>query len=81
MDSVIGAYDAKTHLPELLKKVQAGMRFTITLRGLPVAELGPAGSGTPQAARAAASRMGDFMRQHSPITGLDIKALIEEGRD
>jgi prevent-host-death family protein len=35
----IGAYEAKTKLPELLREVQAGKRFTITNRGKAVAEL------------------------------------------
>ncbi|MBM4210734.1 MAG: hypothetical protein FJ187_09325, partial [Gammaproteobacteria bacterium] len=29
----IGAYDAKTRLPELLRQVEAGARFRITHRG------------------------------------------------
>jgi prevent-host-death family protein len=33
----IGSYEAKTKLPELLREVQAGQCFTITLRGKPVA--------------------------------------------
>ena len=37
----IGAYEAKTHLPRLLREVAAGQSFTITLRGKPVAELKP----------------------------------------
>jgi prevent-host-death family protein len=37
----IGAYDAKTKLPELLRLVQEGQRFTITHRGKPVADLVP----------------------------------------
>lgn len=37
----IGAYRAKTHLPELLERVQNGERFVITKHGRPVAELGP----------------------------------------
>ena len=41
MFSEIGAYDAKTKLPELLREVQKGKRFTITHRGRPVADLVP----------------------------------------
>jgi prevent-host-death family protein len=37
----IGAFDAKTHLSELLSKVQRGQSYTITRRGKPVAELRP----------------------------------------
>jgi prevent-host-death family protein len=37
----IGAYDAKTHLPKLLERVEKGERFVITRHGKPVAELIP----------------------------------------
>jgi len=39
--SSIGAFDAKTHLSELLEKVLRGQSFIITRRGKPVAELSP----------------------------------------
>lgn len=38
---IIGAFDAKTHLSELLAKVSRGQAFVITRRGQPVAELRP----------------------------------------
>ena len=41
MKIAIGAYEAKTKLPELLRQVQAGKRFTITNRGKAVADLVP----------------------------------------
>ena len=37
----IGAYEAKTHLPRLLERVQQGERFIITKHGRPIAELVP----------------------------------------
>ena len=37
----IGAYDAKTKLPEILRRVESGESFTITNRGKPVADLIP----------------------------------------
>ena len=37
----IGAFDAKTHLSELLEKVSRGESYVITRRGKPVAELKP----------------------------------------
>jgi prevent-host-death family protein len=37
----IGAFDAKTKLSELLRKVDQGERFTITVRGRAVAQLVP----------------------------------------
>jgi len=39
--TAIGAFDAKTHLAELLAQVQQGKTFCITKRGRPVAELRP----------------------------------------
>lgn len=37
----IGAFEAKTHLSDLLEQVRRGRTFLITKRGLPVAELRP----------------------------------------
>ena len=75
----IGSYDAKTKLPELLREVQAGRRYTITLRGKPVADLVPvarAGDGEIQEAVAA-------MRALPRIKGVaaaDLERWIVEGR-
>jgi prevent-host-death family protein len=38
---VIGAFEAKTHLSDLLDKVGKGESFLITKRGKPVASLSP----------------------------------------
>lgn len=35
----VGVYEAKTHLPDLLKKVESGQTVTIENRGKPVARL------------------------------------------
>lgn len=37
----IGAYEAKTHLPRILKQVLAGETFVVTRNGEPIAEIGP----------------------------------------
>lgn len=42
--TTIGAYDAKTHLPRLLKEVEAGATVTITKHGRDVARLVPVDS-------------------------------------
>lgn len=78
MKNAVGAYEAKTKLPELLRGVQAGQRYTITNRGRPIAELGPAATRRHETADAVA-RMKQFMNE-SPVRGVDIKALIGEGR-
>ncbi len=41
MPTEVGAFEAKTKFSELLRKVDQGERFTITLRGRVVAELAP----------------------------------------
>jgi len=40
----VGSYDAKTKLPEILRRVKLGESFTITNRGKPVADLIPSRS-------------------------------------
>lgn len=37
----VGSYEAKTHLPALLKRVSQGEKFTISRHGIPVAFLVP----------------------------------------
>ena len=80
MNIEIGSYEAKTRLPELLRGIQAGKRYTITLRGVPVAELVPAGEVKGRDAAAAVAQMRRLVLSAEPVEGLDIKALIEEGR-
>ena len=77
----IGAYETKTHLSDLLRRVQAGQGFVITQRGVPVADLLPAGANVVSTGAAAAARMRQFMQEASAQTGVDIKALQDEGRD
>lgn len=77
----IGAYEAKSKLPEFLRKVAAGERFTITQRGRPVAELVPAGAGKREDPVAAAQRMRAFINHHRSDQPVDVKGLLEEGRD
>lgn len=76
----VGSYEAKTKLPELLRGVQNGKHYTITLRGQAVAELVP-----PQASQGsdrgdAAERMRVFMQSRPRQADVDLKALVEEGR-
>ena len=73
----IGAYEAKTRLPELLRQVKAGKRFTITNRGQPVADLVPSETPGPSNPRAAISKFQAFMRAN-PVKGrANIRALAD----
>jgi prevent-host-death family protein len=81
MKTEIGAYDAKTRLPELLRQVKSGKRFTITNRGKPVADLVPSQATRVRDAGAAIDRFQAFMRENPVRTNaVDVRALIEEGR-
>ncbi len=80
MNLEIGSYEAKTKLPELLRGVQAGKRYTITLRGEPIADLIPAEGAKQADAAAAVDAMRQFMRAAPAVEGIDLKALINEGR-
>jgi prevent-host-death family protein len=75
----IGAYDAKTKLPELLRQVRKGKRFTITHRGQPIADLVPCYAGSKKEAEAAIDDMLKFERI-ADIAPADIAAWIAEGR-
>ena len=78
---IIGAYEAKTHLPRLLRDVEAGQSFIISVRGKPVAELVPIEQA--QADRDAAVR-GLLQLMDDPgrpkLDSASLKAMIEDGR-
>ena len=79
MFSEIGSYDAKTKLPELLRGVQGGQRYTITLRGKPVADLVPTGRGVASDPRAAVAAM-QALPKIKGVTAADLERWITEGR-
>jgi len=77
-DKKIGSYEAKTHLPALLRKVTHGQHFTITKQGRPIARLVPFEGEKPNPAQVIdqirALRKGITLGDHT------LKELIEEGR-
>lgn len=77
----IGAYEAKTHLPRMLREVTAGGRFRITQRGKPVADLVPIQQTVALSPEDAARRMRAFAARRSGRPSVVIRELIEEGRD
>jgi len=76
----IGAFDAKTKLSEILRKVEQGERFTITKRGKAVANLIPAEQ-RPTAAEVARAVDGliNFPRIKG-VSGDTVLEWIREGR-
>jgi prevent-host-death family protein len=80
LGSVVGAYEAKTHLAELLERVQRGEEITITRHGSPVARLVPVSRKFTATDRRAALKAMDQIAQRNRLRGLRIKDLKNEGR-
>lgn len=79
MKTAVGSYQAKTRLPELLRQVQSGKSFTITNRGDAVADLVPSAGRLPRDKTASIEKLKTFM-QTDPVRGVDLKALVGDGR-
>lgn len=75
----VGAYEAKTHLAELLRRVEKGERITITRHGHPVAELVPASDERRRRKAESIARLQEFGKGHK-LDGMTIRQLVEEGR-
>jgi len=75
----VGAYEAKTHLTELLKRVAKGERITITKHGIPVATLQPADPARKRPVREVIDQLKRFRGGHR-LDGPSIRQMIEEGR-
>jgi len=78
--NTVGAYEAKTHLSELLEKVEAGEEITITKHGEPVAKLVPVKKEVRPEERVAAIDRIQKLATGLSLGGLKIKHLIREGR-
>ena len=78
--SDVGAYEAKTHLPDLLDRVERGELITITRHGRAVAQLVPVEP--PSRVEEAIDSMLAFRRalEAAGRHGIDVRELVEEGR-
>jgi len=76
----VGAYQAKTHLSELLEKVEAGEEITITKHGAPIAKLVPIKKEASAEERVAAIQRIQILGRGLSLGGLKIKELVSEGR-
>ncbi len=75
----VGAFEAKTHLNELLQKVCKGETIRITRRGIPVAKLVPADEGERKDLKEVVREIREI-RKGATLGGLTIRELINEGR-
>lgn len=78
MNEEIGSYDAKTRLPEILRRVAAGERFTITNRGKPVADLIPTRSGNEHHVKSAIANI--LKTKKHIVSDRDFAELKKQGR-
>ncbi len=79
MVSEIGAFEAKTHLPQLLRRVEAGERFVITRHGRPLAELIPFRLRDSGKVQSAIDALKEFQRTHS-LGEVPVRQMVEEAR-
>jgi prevent-host-death family protein len=75
----IGAFQAKTHLGELLDRVERGESVTITRHGKPVAQLVPPSTVQKRKRADIIRDLLDFGRGRK-LEGMSIREMIEEGR-
>lgn len=75
----VGAFEAKTHLADLLRQVEEGRSFEICRRGKPIARLVPP---SKNMSHAQPSEVRDAFRSiRKRVSGrVNIRALIEAGR-
>ena len=79
MDHSIGAFEAKAQLSRLLRAVEQGKHFTITLRGRPVADLVPHRAASNQNLEAAIAELQAFPRILG-VSDKDVAGSVAEGR-
>jgi len=79
--SVVASRDLRNHTGEILRRVAAGERVTVTVNGEPVAELGP----PPSARRPSITRreLVELLAAHPADPGLarDLAALTAQTTD
>ncbi len=76
----VGAYEAKTHLGQLLDAVARGETITITKHGVPVAMLVPPSTEQRPDVDAVIAELRE-LRSTVNLGGLSIREMIEEGRE
>ena len=76
----IGAFEAKTHLSELLDLVAKGERVRITRRGTPVAMLVPLVDEPSLTASEAAAALRELRSDTTLGPDVSLRELIDEGR-
>ncbi len=76
----VGTYEAKTRLPELLKRVEAGETVVITRRGKPVARIVAAERDRRAEIAGAIERIKALRSRFANVTLEDMLSARDEGR-
>ena len=71
-------HDAKTRLPEILRRVEAGESFTITNRGKPIADLIPSRASSQMWGETAVANI--LKAKKHEVSESDLKEMMESGR-
>ena len=75
----VGAYQAKTHLSELLDEVSRGARISITRKGVPVAMMVPPSPLRKEDVAETIRKLKEF-RKGITLGGISVRELIDAGR-
>lgn len=81
--TTVGTYHAKTHLTDLLNRVEAGETITITRHGRPVAKIVPAdapGRAVDDAIAMEFRRLRESVAARGGAKGSSVRDLVREGR-
>ncbi|MCY2965015.1 MAG: type II toxin-antitoxin system prevent-host-death family antitoxin [Planctomycetota bacterium] len=78
--NVVGAYEAKTRLSELLDRVALGEEITISRHGTLIAKLVPLRKASSVESRREAVRKMREIADRNVLSGLTVRELKEEGR-
>ena len=77
--TTVAAYEAKTHLPRLLRAAERGETVIITRHGKPVAQLGPVQDQPRRDLADVIRRMGALRRRLPKVSVEEILAWRHEG--
>ena len=78
MSEELGSYAAKTRLPEILRRVDHGESFTITIHGRAIADIVPSTQARKERARVAIANL--LAARKHPVSDRDLVSLRDSGR-
>jgi prevent-host-death family protein len=78
--STVGAFEAKTHLSELLDRVSKGETITITRHGIPAAVLIPVGEAEKKLTHREIVEGLRALRKRIKPDSITVREMVEQGR-